>query len=119
MNNVATSHEWLPMRRLLRFVLRVPFLVTAGIVVFLVLAYTLVGFLLVPRLIRTYAPQYVQEQLKRRAEIGEVRFNPLLFKLEIKQFRLREADGRPLLGFDRLFVDFELSSLVRRAWTFA
>src|SRR5262249_50686080 len=33
--------------------------------------------------------------------------------------RLREADGRPLLGFDRLFVDFELSSLVRRAWTFA
>src|SRR5439155_14578503 len=57
--------------------------------------------------------------LKRRAEIGDVRLNPLLFKLEIKHFRLQEADGRPLLGFDRLFVDFELSSLFRRAWTFA
>src|SRR6185436_16800715 len=66
-----------------------------------------------------YVPRYVQEQLKRRAEIGEVRFNPLLFKLEMKRFRLQEADGRPLLGFDRLFVDFELSSLFRRAWTFA
>src|SRR5439155_24263753 len=56
--------------------------------------------------------------LKRRAEIGDVRLNPLLFKLEIKRFRLQEADGRPLLAFDRLFLDFELSSLFRRAWTF-
>src|SRR5262249_16823199 len=48
------------------------------------------------------------------------RVNPLLFKFEIKNFRLTEADGRPLLGFDRLFIDFELArSIVRAAWTFA
>jgi uncharacterized protein involved in outer membrane biogenesis len=106
-------------RRLRLLVVGVPFLVTAGVVVFLVVAYTLAGFFLAPRLIRTYVPRYVQEQLKRHAEIGEVRVNPLLFKLEITRFRLQEADGRPLMGFDRLFVDFELSSLFRRAWTFA
>ena len=106
-------------RRLLVLVTTVPFLVTVGVLAVLVVAYTLAGFFLVPRLIRTYVPRYAQEQLKRRAEIGEVRLNPLLFKLEIKHFRLQEADGRPLLGFDRLFVDFELSSLFRRAWTFA
>jgi uncharacterized protein involved in outer membrane biogenesis len=106
-------------RRLRRVVTGVPFLVTAAVIVLLFAAYTLAGFFLVPRLIMSYAPRYVQEQLKRRAEIGEVRVNPLLFKLEIKHFRLQEADGRPLLGFDRLFVDFELSSLFRRAWTFA
>jgi hypothetical protein len=120
MNTVVMSDgPRMRMPRLRRLLLGVPFLVGAAVVIFLVVAYTLVGFLLVPRLIRTYAPPYVQEQLKRRAEIGEVRFNPLLFKLEIKHFRLQEADGRPLLGFDRLFVDFELSSLIRRAWTFA
>jgi uncharacterized protein involved in outer membrane biogenesis len=100
-------------------VTRVSFLVTAGVVLLLAAVYTLAGFFLVPRLITTYAPRYVQEQLKRRVEIGEVRLNPLLFKLEIKHFRLQEADGRPLLSFDRLFVDFELSSLFHRAWTFA
>jgi uncharacterized protein involved in outer membrane biogenesis len=105
-----------PLRRL---VTGRPFLITAAVVVTLFLAYTLAGFVLVPRLIATYVPRYVQEQLKRRAEIGEVRVNPLLFKLEIKDFRLQEADGKPLLGFDRLFVDFELSSLFRWAWTFA
>ena len=106
-------------RRLLRVVTGVPFLVTAAVLVVLAVAYTLAGFFLLPRLITSYVPRYAQEQLKRRAEIGEVRVNPLLFKLEIKHFRLQEADGRPLLGFERLFVDFELSSLFRRAWTFA
>jgi hypothetical protein len=111
------DHPWA--RRLRRIVTGTPFLVTAAVVVVLFVAYTLAGFFLVPRLIVRYVPRYVQEQLKRRAEIGEVRFNPLLFKLEIKRFRLQEADGRPLLAFERLFIDFELSSIVRRAWTFA
>ena len=86
---------------------------------FLFAAYTLAGFFLVPRLVARYVPRYVQEQLKRRAEIGEVRVNPLLFKVEVKKFRLQEADGQPLLGFDRLFVDFEFTSMFRRAWTLA
>ena len=105
--------------RLRRVVTGIPFLVTAGVLVVLLVAYTLAGFFLVPRLLRSHVPRFAQEQLKRRAEIGEVRLNPLLFKLEIKDFRLQEADGRPLIGFDRLFVDFELSSLFRRAWTIA
>ena len=106
-------------QRLRHLVTSVPFLVTAAVVVVLFAAYTLAGFFLVPRLISRYVPRYAQEQLKRRVAIGEVRFNPLLFKLEIKGFRLQEADERPLLAFDRLFVDFELSSIFRRAWTFA
>src|SRR5262245_50144802 len=97
---------------------RLPFLVSAAAIVILLLAYTLVGFLLVPRLIARYVPAYAKEHLKRRAEIGHVRFNPFLFKLEVQHFRLQEADGRPIVGFDRLFVDFEGTSLFRRAWTF-
>ena len=106
-------------RRLRRVATRRSFLVTVGVIVLLGATYTLAGFFLVPRLITKYATRYVHEQLKRRAEIGEVRVNPLLLKVEIKNFRLQEADGRPLLGFDRLFVDFELSSLFHWAWTFA
>ena len=95
-------------------------LVTLGVLVVLFAAYTLAGFFLVPRLVASYVPRYVQEQLKRRAQIGEIRVNPLLLKVDIKNFRLTEADGSPLLGFDRLFVDLELAkSIIRAAWTFA
>ena len=95
-------------------------LVTLSVLVVLFLAYTLAGFFLVPRLVAKYVPQYVEQQLKRRAQIGEIRVNPLLLKVDIRNFRLTEADGRPLLGFDRLFVDLELAkSIVRAAVTFA
>src|SRR5262245_26816476 len=95
-------------------------LVTLSVLAVLFVAYTLAGFFLVPRLVAKYVPQYVEQQLKRRAQIGEVRVNPLLLKVDIRNFRLTEADGRPLLGFDRLFVDLEVAkSIVRAAWTFA
>jgi uncharacterized protein involved in outer membrane biogenesis len=94
-------------------------IVSALVVLVLVAAYTLAGFFLVPRLIVRSVPTYAKDQLKRRAEIGAVRFNPFSFKLEVAQFRLQESDGRPILGFDRLFLDFELTSLFRRAWTVA
>ena len=109
--------RWARLRALLT---RRPVLITFAVVSVILLVYTLAGFFLVPRLVATYVPRYVEQRLGRRAEIGEVRVNPLLLKIEIKKFRLKEADGRPLLGFDRLFVDLELaSSIFRAAWTFA
>ena len=95
-------------------------LITVAAVVAILVAYTLAGFFLVPRLIASYVPRYAEQQLKRRAQIGEVRVNPLLLRIDVKNFRLTEADGRPLLGFDRLFVDLELvKSIIRAAFTFA
>src|SRR5437763_988634 len=111
------ARRWARLRALLT---RRPALITFAVVSVTLLVYTLAGFFLVPRLVATYVPRYVEQRLGRRAEIGEVRVNPLLLKIEIKKFRLKEADGRPLLGFDRLFVDLELaSSIFRAAWTFA
>jgi uncharacterized protein involved in outer membrane biogenesis len=81
--------------------------------------YAALGFLLVPNLVRHYVPKTAAEQFQRQASIGEVRFNPFLFKFEAKDFVFREADGAPIFALKRLFVDFELESLFRWAWTFA
>ncbi|MGA8181439.1 MAG: DUF748 domain-containing protein [Desulfobacterales bacterium] len=84
-----------------------------------VVLYTLFGFLLAPWLVQRYVKSYAVEKLKRKVSIADVRINPFLFTFEAKGFELREADDRPIIGFGRLFVDFELSSLFRWAWTFA
>src|ERR1700741_2006465 len=81
--------------------------------------YLLLGFLALPRYIKGAIPAQVAQLLKRKASVGEVRFNPLLFKLEIRDFALAETDGSALAGFRTLLVDFELSSLLRWAWTFS
>lgn len=88
-------------------------------VVVLALLYLLLGFQALPALGERYLPRYAAEQLQRKASVGEIRVNPLLFTVEINDFRLAEQDDAPIIGFKRLLVDFELSSLLRWAWTFA
>jgi outer membrane protein OmpA-like peptidoglycan-associated protein len=79
--------------------------------------YALAGFVLAPVLVSRYLPRYVDAQFKRQASIGEVRVNPFLLQLDARDFALKEMDGRPIAGFRRLFVDLELESLWRWAWT--
>ncbi len=88
------------------------------ICVLVLLFYSLAGFFLAPWLVRHYVPKIAKEQLKKQAVIGKVHINPYTFKIEAKDFRLEELGGQPITGFKRLFVDFELKSLFKWAWTF-
>jgi uncharacterized protein involved in outer membrane biogenesis len=83
------------------------------------LFYALAGFFLAPWLVGRQVPRYVEEQLQHQASLGRVRINPFTFTFEVKEFRLQDGAGEPLLEFARLFVDFEVESIFRRAWTFA
>ncbi|RYU59658.1 DUF748 domain-containing protein [Methylolobus aquaticus] len=84
----------------------------------LVAGYLLTGFLLLPWLAERYVPRIASEQLQRPLTLGKVRFNPILFKLELNDVALTEPQGEPLASLGRLFVDFELSGLFRRAFAF-
>jgi uncharacterized protein involved in outer membrane biogenesis len=88
-------------------------------VVACVALYAALGFLAAPALVEYYLPKYAQQDLKRKAHVGQVRINPFLLTLEVKDFKLEEANGDPIAGCGRLFVDLELKSLLRWAWTVA
>jgi hypothetical protein len=90
------------------------FIIAVGSILF----YTLGGFFLAPWLVRHYVPRIVLEQIKKQAAIGEVRINPYIFTVEASDLNIQEPDGQPILGFKRLFVDFELKSLFQRTWIF-
>jgi uncharacterized protein involved in outer membrane biogenesis len=81
--------------------------------------YSVIGFLLVPALVKSQAIAHVEKTLGHTLTLGEVRINPFTLTAEIEDFDLREPSGRSLAAFQRLFVNFETSSLLRRAWTFA
>jgi Domain of Unknown Function (DUF748) len=81
--------------------------------------YAVLGFWAAPRLVEHYVPVYAQDALKRKLQLGRVRINPFLLTFEAKDVKLAEADGAPLAAFGRLFVDLELKSLLRWAWTVA
>ncbi len=92
----------------------------AAIVVLLIALYGLAGFLLAPRLIRSALLEDIPKSLPGiTPAVGDIHFNPFLLRLEIEDFSLADPSGEKLLGFGRFFIEFELSSLWHRAYSFA
>jgi hypothetical protein len=83
----------------------------------LFVVYTLVGFFVVPRILRQQIVQGIRQNYKREARLGRVRFNPLVLSLSLEHFELRDPDSTTFVAFDRLFMGFQPSSLVRWAIT--
>jgi hypothetical protein len=81
--------------------------------------YALAGGWLLPSVIKSQLPKFVETELERKATIGDVSFNPFTLRLAAKDFRLTEASGAPLFGVDGLAVEMQWRSLFRRAWSFA
>jgi hypothetical protein len=84
-----------------------------------VLFYTLFGFFAAPLIIEKLAIDFVQEDLGRTAVIKKVEVNPYVMSLRVLGFEIDDSDGVKLAAFEEFFVNFQLSSLFNRAWTFA
>ncbi len=90
----------------------------AAIAAALVGLYALLGFEVAPRIVRSQAISFVKKEYGRDLGIGVVRVNPFLLQFEVNDLSLPDADGQPMLGFRRLFVDFEVSSIWHRGYVF-
>ncbi len=104
------------MARIVKFLVSLPFLLALGAVG----VYALGGFIVAPWWVKRELPQLLKTHLNAEGSAGEIAINPFTLSVEVRDFSLTEAGGvKPAIAFDRLFVDFETSSLFRRAWTFA
>lgn len=87
------------------------------IVIALVL-YTVIGFLVLPAVIKWQLRKQLPAITHRQASVQQVLANPFTFSLTVRGLALNESDGRPFASWDEFYVNFELSSLFRWAWTF-
>lgn len=82
--------------------------------------FILFGFLGLPPIIKAQAEKRLTAALHRPVGIGRVQVNPFTLSLTLEDFAIREPDGREeFLGWDRLYVNFEILSLVTGEWHFA
>jgi hypothetical protein len=81
--------------------------------------YAMAGFWAAPKLLRSTLLKEIPKMLVDvKPAVGDIRINPFLFQVEIKDFSLTGTNDTKLAGFARLFVDFDLSSVWHRAYTF-
>lgn len=81
--------------------------------------YAILGFFVAPPIVRSQGEAALREITGRAARIGEVQIDPFALSLVVRDFELPDGDGSPFARFEELAVDFELSSLYHRAFTFA
>src|SRR5262249_48938053 len=77
----------------------------AVVVLGLVGAYAIFGFLILPAILRAQMEQKLPAVLHRPVSVPKVRFNPFPRSITTGGFAVREPDGSPLLAFEELYVD--------------
>ena len=88
-------------------------------VVGLFLVYALSGFLILPAILEAKLPSVISEQLGKPVVVQNIALNPFSLSVSIQGFEIQEEDRTPIVGFQELFVNFQLSSIYRKSFTFA
>ena len=84
----------------------------------LLLAYTVIGFLILPPIVRSEAVKLLSKQLDREVSIQKVKFNPFALSVTVDDLFIKDKDGQPFVSWDEVYVNFQLSSFFGKAWTF-
>lgn len=81
--------------------------------------YAIIGFLVLPGIIKNTAIEQIEQNLGWQASIEKVELNPFTLTLTIHQLSVVDEQGETMLSFDRYHNDIELRSLTEGAVTFA
>jgi len=85
-----------------------------GLLVF----YAVLGFFILPPIIRHVALQQISRQLNREVTIEQIRLNPFACSTTIRGLLIKDPDGQPFVSWDEVYVHFQLSSIFGKAWRF-
>ena len=93
-------------------VVKKPLLIIAGLIIF----YTVLGFLIIPWVIKSKLPEIAHELTGKEVLLSDVKFDPYGLKLIISGFEMNETNGEKIIGLNELFVNYGLwTSIQHRA----
>ena len=75
-------------------------------------------WLVLPAIVQSQAETFIAERTGHRLSLGRPEINPLALSVRLRQVRLTDPAGAPLVAIDELFVDLSAASLTRRALVF-
>ncbi len=88
-----------------------------GLVIAIVF-YTVIGFLILPAIIKSQMLQRLPALTHRRVAIQEVKLNPYALSFTLRGLSLTETNGDEFISLGELYVNFESISLLKRGFVF-
>ena len=92
--------------------------IAVAVVAVLVILYAVAGFLVAPPILKSKLEEGVSHALGVRATVADVGVNPFALSVDVKGFDM-DHDGESVARFEKLYINFQLSSLFRRAFVFS
>ncbi|MDP2156962.1 MAG: DUF748 domain-containing protein, partial [Nitrospirota bacterium] len=85
-----------------------------GLGIFLV-AFSIIGFLILPPIVKSILLKQLSEKLHREVSIQSVRINPFMLSVTVRGFEIREPKAQtPFVSFDELYLNLQTMSILRR-----
>ena len=78
----------------------------------------MIGFVILPPVIRIVAAHQLAKQLGREVTIQKIKLNPFALSATVHGLLIKEKDGQPFVSWDEVYVNFQLSSFLGKAWVF-
>ena len=81
--------------------------------------YTLLGFLVVPLVLKTILADKLSQSLQQVVSIEKLRMNPYALSVSIENFTIKEKEGAaPFASFSKFYVNLQSKSLFKKAVIF-
>jgi len=86
-------------------------------VVAAIVIYGLVGFFVVPVVVKKIIVKVADERVGRKVTVGDVSCNPFALSLTVRDFSMPDRPGSTFVSFDEFYANAQISSLFRWAAT--
>jgi len=84
----------------------------------LLLFYTILGFFILPPIVRAVAVKQLSRQLDREVSIQKIKINPFALSTTVRGLLIKDKDGQPFISWDEVYVNLQLSSFLGHPWVF-
>jgi uncharacterized protein involved in outer membrane biogenesis len=88
--------------------------IVIGLLIFFAV-FTIVGFFVLPPILKSILTQKLSENLHREVTIGDIKLNPYTLSVTVKKLMIKERDrSGPFVSFDELFVNLQTISVYEK-----
>lgn len=91
--------------------IKIAVLITGG----LLGIYAVLGFYLLPTLVKSKLPAFVQQETGRKASVATVRFDPFSLQLSLQGFELQEPGGQLFARVDDFYISIDALQSISQA----
>jgi hypothetical protein len=90
-----------------------------GVLIFFVV-FSLVGFFVVPPILKSVLTKKLSGGLHRQVSIRQIKVNPFALSVTVRGFLIKERNGQdPFVSFDELYLNFQSISILKRGLIFS